>query len=77
MKKYLATLLCMVLLLCATFGALAETTETESDFIVFGSFEQSNSDEDGVEPIEWQVLAEEDGKKAADQPVCAGLPGVQ
>ena len=33
------------------------------DIIEIGSFEQDGDETNGAEPIEWQVLAEEDGKK--------------
>ena len=46
-------------------AALKETIETAQvgDIIEIGSFEQDGDETNGAEPIEWQVLAEEDGKK--------------
>ena len=32
------------------------------EYVNFGHYEQNNNIEDGMEPIEWQVLAKEDGK---------------
>ena len=46
-------------------AALKETIETAQvgDIIEIGCFEQDGDESNGAEPIEWQVLAEEDGKK--------------
>ncbi len=32
------------------------------DYVKFGHYEQNGNDADGTEPIEWQVLAKEDGR---------------
>ena len=34
----------------------------EGEYIVFGRYEQDRNEDNGPEPIEWEVLAEEDGK---------------
>ncbi len=46
-------------------AALKETIETAQvgDIIEIGTFEQDGDESNGAEPIEWQVLADEDGKK--------------
>ncbi len=46
-------------------AALKEAIETAQvgDIIEIGTFEQDGDEANGAEPIEWQVLADEDGKK--------------
>lgn len=59
MKRLLYGVLAVTLLLCC--GALSEENIQPGDSISFGRYEQDNDPSNGAEPIEWRVLANENG----------------
>ena len=59
MKRLLYGVLAAMLLLSC--GALSEKSVQPGDIISFGRCEQDNDASNGAEPIEWRVLASEDG----------------
>lgn len=60
MKKWMIAFLLAAVCLLLTLPALAEVAV--GDLLMFGAYEQDNDPGTGPEPIEWQVLAVEDGK---------------
>ena len=59
MKKWFFSL--WTALLCLSLCAAAAEVSV-GDFITFGQYEQDNDEGNGPEPIEWRVLAVEDGE---------------
>ncbi len=53
-------MLTALLLFCAVLGVQAQLSA--GDVIEFGRYEQDNDLSNGPEPVEWQVLAAEDGR---------------
>lgn len=68
MKRLLALALTVITVFslagCGNNKTQSETTNAENSkrYITFGSYEQDNNTENGMEAIEWIVLAEKDGK---------------
>ena len=60
MNRYLLILFLLVLILIPVFPASAQLHT--GDLITFGHYEHYNDRSDAAEPIEWQVLKEEDGR---------------
>ena len=59
MKKWLALILMAVL---SAVCCMAAAEVSVGDFIPFGHYEQDNDQSNGPEPIEWRVLAVENGE---------------
>ncbi len=59
MNRYMMMLLSALILFLA-FPVSAQVRT--GDVIMFGHYEQDNDLSDGAEPIEWQILAEEEGR---------------
>ena len=59
MKRLWCGALAVILLLCC--GSLCEENVQPGDIISFGHYEQDNDPSGGAEPIEWRVLAHENG----------------
>ena len=60
MDRYRMMMFLSALILIFTFPVSAQ--ERTGDVITFGHYEQDNDLSDGAEAIEWQILAEEDGR---------------
>ena len=60
MKKRMTAMLLAIICLLLTLPAQAEVAV--GDLVLFGVYEQDNDSATASEPIEWQVLAVEDGK---------------
>lgn len=60
MKKWITAFVLVMTCLLFTLPVLAEPTVGE--LVIYGVYEQDNDFTNGAEPIEWQVLAVEDGK---------------
>lgn len=60
MKKWMTALVLAMICLLLTLPALAEPAVGE--LVMYGVYEQDNDFTNGAEPIEWQVLAVEEGK---------------
>ena len=64
MKKLFSLVLILTLFLAAATLAQAEgVTEIQvGDYLMFGRFDQDKNQQNGIEPLEWQVLDMKDGK---------------
>lgn len=62
MKKLLSFLLILLLCVGMLFSFVSGEQEEAEHFVVLGSYEQDGNTENGPEPIEWIVLAQEDGR---------------
>ncbi len=62
MMKNLCFFLIIVFTLLSAAAACPAEEIRAGDIVVFGQFEQDNDPENGPEPVEWQVLAVEDGR---------------
>lgn len=67
MKRMTLVTLTILLFLLGASSATSATPETPTlpvvgDVFVFGQYEQDNNTENGLEPIRWLVLAQEDGR---------------
>ena len=60
--KRIVSLVLFIALLAVSFHALSESNPPQESVIILGSYEQDGNEENGPEPIEWIVLAQEDGR---------------
>ena len=56
-KRILGVMLVLAAILCAACCAAQADAVQVGDFICFGHYEQDNAADNGMEPIEWRVLA--------------------